>query len=365
MKAVFRVDSSNSIGSGHIIRCITLAKELRKNDFDCSFICRDHPKNISTKIEESGFKLFLLPPIEKKIDEDNLHKDHKRWLGIPQEDDAHQTNEILKSLMPEWLIVDHYSIDHIWQNLTRPYSKHLMVIDDLADRAHNCDLLLDQNFYLDKETRYIDKVPSRCIKLLGPEYALLHEEFSIIRNEINLNKKFSIKNILVFFGGSDNYNLTELAINAIYECFGTNVSINVVLSKNNDNYKDIELISKKNSNLTLFSNLPTLAYLMNEADIAIGAGGTTNWERSCLGLPTLVITIADNQIKTCNHLSKKNYIELIGAAQTVELKDIVSSIKKIQSRKDTLDWSKKLMMLCSGDGSSEVTKHLLKTSNKS
>ena len=137
-----------------------------------------------------------------------------------------------------------------------------------------------------------------------------------------------------------------------------------MLSKNNDNYKSIQLISKKNSNVTLFSNLPTLAHLMNEADFAIGAGGTTNWERSCLGLPTLVITIADNQIKTCSHLSKKKYIELIGTAQTVELRDIVSSIKKIKSRKDILDWSKKLMTLCSGYGSSKVAKHLLKTSNK-
>ena len=239
MKAVFRADSSNIIGSGHIIRCITLAKELRKKDVECIFVCRDHLNNISSKILESEFELVLLPNMQDKYISNNNEINFDEWLGSSLVEDAQETNEILKTLMPEWLIVDHYSINKKWEDMTAKYTKFLMVIDDIADREHSCDILLDQNFYLDKENRYDGKVPKNCVKMLGPKYALLQEDFIKIRDEIESNEitnKTSINNVFIFFGGSDNFNLTELSLLALDKCFDQNVSIDIVLSSKNNNY---------------------------------------------------------------------------------------------------------------------------------
>ena len=116
MKAVFRVDSSNFIGFGHLIRCLTLAKVLRQRGVQCSFICRNHAQNIASKITDSGFRLFLLPRHDETatLAESNLKYD--KWLGCSWQLDAHETDEILHSIQPDWLIVDHYSIDVKWEN---------------------------------------------------------------------------------------------------------------------------------------------------------------------------------------------------------------------------------------------------------
>ena len=173
MQVVFRVDSSLQIGSGHVMRCLTLAEGLRKNGADVIFICRKLTGNLASKISDSGFKVFELKLSDKKIIDDKLF--HSKWLEVTQLLDSEQSKEIIKNIKPDWLIVDHYALDHEWELKLKPYVKYVMVIDDLADRRHECDLLLDQTLGRKKED-YDELVPKLCKMLLGTSFCLLRSE---------------------------------------------------------------------------------------------------------------------------------------------------------------------------------------------
>ena len=139
----FRVDSSTQIASGHLMRCLTLAEKLNCKE-KIIFISRDLPGNISNLILKKGFKLTLL----NNEDLDVSLKGYEKWLTVRQEQDAKETIEAIKNLNLELLIVDSYAIDVKWEKMLRPSVKKIMVIDDLANRKHDCDILLDQNFDL-------------------------------------------------------------------------------------------------------------------------------------------------------------------------------------------------------------------------
>ena len=363
MKAVFRVDSSNFIGFGHLIRCLTLAKELRERGVECSFVCRDHPGNMSAKVIDSGFSVFLLERANEASALKGSDLEYDKWLGCSWQVDADETDEILKSVQPEWLIVDHYSIDVKWEEALAKDYMNLMVIDDIANRDHSCDVLLDQNLFINMKRRYEKHVSSQCLQLLGPKYALLQAEYSQHRVKVKV-RNGSTKNLLIFFGGSDQSNLTELAFLAAHSFGSEFSSINVVMPSASPFYHQVKKLIKPLKKANLHCDLPSLAPLMLEADIGLGAGGATNWERFCLGLPSLVITLAKNQKLVNNDLSKLRLIELIGDAETIKIEQVRAAIRSVLSRRDLADWSKRCMRACSGDGAILVADAILGITKK-
>ena len=358
MKAVFRVDSSSKIGFGHVIRCLTLADALQARGVATTFICRDHDGNITEKITKKNHQLILLK--KEKIEEKRFDKvsEADKWLGAPWNIDLAQTKAHLKKITPDWLIVDHYSIDEKWQSEVIQQCDNLLVIDDLANRNHICNMILDQNYYLDMHKRYNDRVPEDCVQLLGPKYALLQPEFLKLRKETKI-RKLPIKKVMIFFGGSDNFNLTDIAINALEEFLEELESIDIVLPSHNQNYESIKRRADLHEKINLYSDLPSLAPLMQKADLAIGAGGTTNWERFCLGLPSLVILIADNQKNTCVDLHNEKKIRLLGDARNFDEDKLIKGLKAILSYKDYNQWSKTIMSLCPGNGAELVANKIL------
>ena len=137
MNFIFRVDSSSQIGSGHIVRCLTLAKELKKRDYKCKFICRDHNNNLIKKIKKENFEVVTLFNSNKlrAVKRNNTkHSNYYSWIGASLKEDVNQTIDVLKSEKVDWLVIDHYGIDYKWEKKIRPYVKKIMVIDDLANR---------------------------------------------------------------------------------------------------------------------------------------------------------------------------------------------------------------------------------------
>lgn len=358
MKAVFRVDSSNFIGFGHLIRCLTLAKKLRERGVECSFVCRDHPGNIAAKVIESGFSVFLLGRSNEASALKGSDLEYDKWLDCSWKIDADETNEILKSVQPEWLIVDHYSIDVKWEEALAKDYMSLMVIDDIANRDHSCDILLDQNLFINMKRRYEKHVSSQCLQLLGPKYALLQAEYSQRRVKVKV-RNGSNKNLLIFFGGSDQSNLTKLAVLAAHSFGREFSSINVVMPSTSPFYHQVKKLIKPLKNAKFHSDLPSLAPLMLEADICIGAGGATNWERLCLGLPSLVITLAKNQRQVNQDLHQMGLIELIGDSETIEIEQVRTAIRSVLSRRDLGAWSNRCMGVCSGNGATLVAEAIL------
>ena len=366
MKVLFRTDASLQIGSGHVMRCLTLAHTLRQRGADCRFVCRALEGNMLERIRHEGFKVLALPTdsnssIELAADDETL--DHADWLGTRWEVDAEQTIEVVEGKDSDWLIIDHYALDRAWEEKLRLHTGRIMVIDDLANRNHECDLLLDQNMFEDMSVRYQGRLPEKCVQLLGPQYALLQPEYEKLRVKVKLRHQ-PLKHVLIFFGGTDKYNLTGLTLNAL---LNNNISldkIDIVLSQQNSNYIQINDLVDHMSNITLHSNLSSLAPLILNADFAVGAGGATNWERLCLGLPSIVISIAENQKPVSNNLHNMGMIQYIGDAETIRPNDIVSSVKNIMGMDDIHNWSKRCLNICSGKGVSLVSDAIFKLTHE-
>lgn len=334
MLAVIRADASTSIGSGHVMRCLTLAHRLKKEEnAKVVFVMRVLPGNLIGVVEKQGFEVLQLPPANQKYSLSG----YGLWLTVPMEVDAQQTIELLQHYLQEHgcdvvdrLIVDSYALDEQWELMLRPYCREIMVIDDLANRRHDCDILLDQNFYLNKDVRYAGLVPEHCKMLLGPEHALLREEFYEAKKHLR-KRDGNIKNILVFYGGSDLTNENEKAIKALVQLHdeGYSFTADIITGVSNSRRKKIEKICSKYPFFHYYCQVSNMAEFMNQADLMLGAGGSTTWERLYMELPALVTAVAENQIQGCEDCCKAGMINYLGKAKNVTVEIIREAIKQM------------------------------------
>jgi len=296
MKVVFRVDASMQIGTGHVMRCLTLAEELQNKAAEIYFICREMPGHLADFIRDKGHHVYLLSNDEINDQQSRQDSDsYLSWLGVESQQDAIETGEVLKNIEDvDWLVIDHYAIDEQWEAVQRDLVKKILVIDDLANRSHVCDVLLDQNFYHNFKTRYTGLLPDGCEQLLGPAYSLLRKEFRETRKKINrLNKE--VKRLFIFFGGVDASNMTERVLQAIINSDVEKISIDAVIGKTNPHKQQIEKLCATNKNIVLHIQIDDMARMIAQADLCIGSGGTVTWERCCLGLPAIAYSVAENQ----------------------------------------------------------------------
>lgn len=293
MNIAIRVDASLQIGTGHFMRCLTLADTLKQREASIRFICRHLPGYLQGILIEKGYELTLLEGDSTGLFIDDLV--HSHWLASSQERDAQDTVQVLSDRIWEWLVVDHYALDARWESALRQSARQILVIDDIADRQHNCDILLDQNFYTDMYTRYRDKVPLACRLLLGPQYALLRDEFRRQRMDVQV-RIGAVKRVLVFFGGIDAENYTGRVIDVLSDAKREELLVDVVIGMQHPFREQIETSCTEHK-FTCHVQTGNIAGLMAKADLAIGAGGSATWERCCLGLPTIAIATAANQLR--------------------------------------------------------------------
>jgi len=334
-----RVDASTTISTGHVMRCLTLADALAKKGAYVEFICREHEGHLCNLIEMHGFVVHRLPAPIEGFEAETIPF-HAGWLGASWQEDAEQTSDVIKSLgiKPDWLIVDHYALDHRWEEKLRPLVGRIFVIDDLADRNHDCDLLLDQNLIVDMETRYTEMVPAECSMLLGPEYALLQPIYAELHDRIP-PREGPVRRILISFGGADSENLTGRALAAFLSLNRPDIEVDVVLSEGSPYFSAVRERVAGHANIHLYNTLPTLAPLMAKADIAIGAAGTTSWERLCLGLPALVVTLAENQRPIADGLHRKGLVRWLGHKDEVTEQIIKEALTKLIGQAIDDRWS--------------------------
>jgi UDP-2,4-diacetamido-2,4,6-trideoxy-beta-L-altropyranose hydrolase len=322
-KVLIRVDASLQIGTGHVMRCLTLAHALQKKGHEVSFVCREHEGHLTQKISTEGFEVFSLPSSKRLNESSSL--EHAHWLGEDWKKDAVQTLEVMESLSPELLIVDHYALDVEWEKKLRGKVSKIFVIDDLADREHDCDFLLDQT-YGRECCDYEKLVPTFCQLLLGSEYALLRPEFYEWRERsLERRERPTLKNILVSMGGVDPDNYTESVLSSLARSnLNTNITVTVVLGKNSPHINKVrEFAAKMPFDTQVLTEVNNMAEIMTYSDLAIGASGATTWERCCLGLPTLSIILAENQKTIARNL------ERVGAQRVVEAEKVEDLLKSL------------------------------------
>ncbi len=320
----FRADASTVIGTGHVMRCLALAESLRDLGARCIFICRKHEGHRIELIRQHGHQVIALSPIQTRrpTQEKDIYAD---WLGVDWEIDAHETKQALSEQQIDWLIIDHYSLDRKWEKILRIPIRKIMVIDDLANRFHDCDLLLDQNLGR-TEKDYDGLIKANATALIGPKYALLRQEFVRWRDHSLARRlKPMLRSILVNMGGVDKDNQTEKVLEALKTCrLPTEAHITVVMGQNAPWVERVKAAAADMPAPTrVLSGVSNMAEIMASSDIAIGAAGSTSWERCCLGLPTVQLVLAENQKFIANSIS------MAGCAITVNIQDLSTKLPNL------------------------------------
>jgi UDP-2,4-diacetamido-2,4,6-trideoxy-beta-L-altropyranose hydrolase len=305
MLVVFRVNGGSDMGMGHLMRCLALAAALRRQGKKLLFLCNAQARKTLGR---------YLPGTPCRI--------------IPQDissaEDAERCKALLMRLprVPDWLVVDHYGIGKTWEASMRPMARRIMAIDDIG-RAHDCDILLDANVRTTATDAYHGKLPSSCLALLGPRYALLRQGFKQAR--LSGGRKKS-QRIFVCFGGSDPGDMTGRAAMALTDFLPETAGVDIVAGVAYAHKRKLAAVCRKHPGWRLYIDHPKPEALMGKAMLAIGAGGTMTWERCALGLPAIVISIADNQREVCHALAAQGIICYLGHHDQVDKKTLRDSV---------------------------------------
>ncbi|MEB0093254.1 UDP-2,4-diacetamido-2,4,6-trideoxy-beta-L-altropyranose hydrolase [Pseudomonas sp. CCI4.2] len=285
MNVLIRADASHAIGSGHIARCLTLATVLRNSGAQVSFACRLLPGHLLDRLAAQGWRTYGLPAAYAETSDAGQNIE----AALPWQVDI----AALQQLLPvderfDWIIVDHYGLDHQWQTAARQWGLKIAAIDDLANRRHAADLLLDQNFSGTPEA-YDPWTTPACRCLLGPRFAMIRDEFK--RPPVPIRAQ--AKRILVNFGGFDAAGETWKAMLALVDFH--ELEIDFVAGTGNPKGASMQAMASTRPTWRFQAHTEHFAELMAQADLFIGAGGGTSWERAALGLPTVCIAVAANQ----------------------------------------------------------------------
>lgn len=363
MKVVIRADASLQIGIGHVMRCLTLADALKSRGVDVRFICRAHPGHLKDLIKDRGYQVYLLSIIKNYQASGSDDLSHANWLGASWEQDAKEISSIIENINVDWIIVDHYALDARWESSVRKKNCRIMVIDDIADRIHDCSLLLDQT-YNRNEAIYKSLVPDNCLIMTGSEYALLRPEFSGLRKfSLQRRTTLTIEHVLITMGGVDQHNVTSKILDILLKCnFSKNCHISIVLGSTSPWVESIKVDAKKlRWSTDVLVNVDNIAQLMADSDLCIGAAGSTAWERCCLGLPTMMVVTANNQKEIAASLSKTGACIYLGDYSDDDFKErtiskINAYIKDSQLQKSIIESASKVT---NGEGVKFILTQLL------
>lgn len=284
---LIRADGGRHIGGGHVVRSLTLAAHLADRGMTVRFAIRNDEGTFVDRIESAGCDVIRLP--EEPLPGPLLEA---AWPVEMQQRDL----DLLFAASPGRygaVIVDHYGLDAYWEQGIRTSSDRVLAIDDLANRSHDVDLLVDQNWYgATTPDRYDSLVPLGCQQLLGPRYALLQPDYAKARL-VAPPPHHPPQQILVSFGGSDPTGETAKVVTALADPLFAGINVDVVLGNPSAIDDRLRAIIAQRANTTLHIGLPTLAELLGAADLAIGASGSGTWERMCLDVPAIVTTTSE------------------------------------------------------------------------
>jgi UDP-2,4-diacetamido-2,4,6-trideoxy-beta-L-altropyranose hydrolase len=337
-QVVFKTDASIEIGTGHVMRCLSLADVLATNGLNCSFVVSNIAEQTVPALKTSRHEVLI----------SNNLSDSKELF-------SHWPSGV------EWFIVDDYRLSKEFESVCRLWAEHIMVIDDLENRKHDCDLLLDQA-QGKTEQNYNTLVPECCRFLLGTDYALLREEFSLHRSYSLRRSRMEIKKILVSLGGTDPDDLSSIVLQGLSQTHIKSLEVDVVLGPASPNIKNIEsVINSLGLSVKLHIGTENMAELMSSADLAIGAGGISSWERCCMGLPAVLIIVAENQQDNANYLSKIGAASVIDAVSDKITPEVITeSVNTFCANPDNLAlMSQRSSELCDGQGALRTVEFML------
>lgn len=337
---VFRADASAQLGGGHVQRCLTLAQVLRARGWRCGFAVNPGAETVVPGLRDTdGLEVFALEcAMDAEAEAMRIH-----W---PQGVD--------------WLVVDHYRRDITLERACRPWARRILAIDDLADRVHDCDALLDQT--LDRTAdAYAANVPLQCRMLLGSGYALLRPQFAALRDQTLAYRKteMTVRHVLVAMGATDAVNATEAIIDLLRDA-DMQLELDIVLSAYAPHLAGVHAkAAMMDPPGRVRTDVKDMAALMMRADIAIGAAGTTSWERCSLGLPSVLIVTADNQRRIAEALHNAGAAYVCGEWDALDPDRLAEAVRWLcADAAARCDMSARAARVCDGRGAERVADYL-------
>jgi UDP-2,4-diacetamido-2,4,6-trideoxy-beta-L-altropyranose hydrolase len=350
LKVLIRADASPAIGSGHIARCLTLAKALRALGAEVSFACRPLPAELAAQIATQEARLYVLEGEADVLDAaGNADIEALLPWGL---DIAQLSRQLPAHARFDWIVVDHYGLDQQWELAARQWATRVAAIDDLANRLHAVDLLLDASLSA-TEQRYAALLHTPCPLLLGPRYALLREEFQVQARP----GRSEVERVLVNFGGMDAAGQTLKALQALQGFDGLQVT--AVAGRNNPHWQQLQALIARKPHWQLLSYSTDFARLMAAADLFVGAGGGTTWERAALGLPTVCIAVAGNQEANAQALAAAGVHCYLGPAEQVTASALAEAVAVLLQRADLRQqYAHRSQKLVDGHGAQRLARAL-------
>ncbi len=344
MNIFIRADASSDIGSGHIMRCMALARSIRQRGGHVHFICRELPGHLYDLVTDNGYSIDILAA-----------PDHPDQSGLPHRTEIEQTLDILSNQGPaDWLIVDSYELDIQWEQAMRPVTNKILVLDDLPDREHDCDIWINPSLTTPVNDRHAVDYP--CLQ--GPGYAPLQQEFARLRLDPKTPPSLPLR-LLVFPGGADAHDVTSIAIEAAIQFPTTSLGIDVVVGSSNPRADEIKTRCLQYENIRFHHNTRQMAELMQQADLSIGAGGGASWERCCLGLPCILISQNEYQQPVNRYIAAHDAGIDLGPATALSREAVVDAINRfIHSPEKLESFSGNARHLADGLGSERIVRHM-------
>ncbi len=265
--AVFRCDASPTIGAGHVSRCLALAEALTDAGWRVRFVVG--PETVAITPNVASYDPHVLPAAEDDV----------------------QAIQSEAGEAADLIVVDHYGRDAAFEAACRPFAHTILAFDDMTGRDHDCDIILDAA--AKGPEQYRRHVPEGCQVLAGPAYAIVRKAFIAARPAaLARHDGRAVLNILVSCGATDPFNVTATVLDALAD-LPADVRVTAVLSSKAAHLDTVR--RNLRPQMTLVTDAGNMAELMTQADLAIGAPGTTSYERAVLGLPSILVTLADNQ----------------------------------------------------------------------
>lgn len=354
MNILIRADASLRIGSGHVMRCLTLARQLQLRGAQITFACRELAGNLNQHIIQAGFALLSLPDLPggepASMSAETLIDQREDWLAVMAAAGV--------AAEWDWVVVDHYGLDAGWEQLALVHCRQLLALDDLANRPHVAQLLLDSGFYPDPAQRYGGLLAPATHLLAGPKYALLRPEFAERRLQC-VRRQADVSRLLVSFGGVDRFGATAAVLTALTHRDMTGLQLDCVVNSGFAGLDEIERLAAEHAWLRLHYGTSDMAGLMAAADIFIGAGGGTSWERCCLGMPAIVLTLAANQQPGASSLAEAGVQLYLGRFEDFQPEQLLDALNLLQhNRYLRQSLSLQASRLLDGRGSERVAARL-------
>lgn len=343
-RVLFRVDSGAALGAGHLVRCLALAQQFAEEGAQVAFVCRPLPGALLDLPKQANYVVHVLPDSVQML-----------------EDDAHETARFAKQWQATLLVVDHYGLDARWEGVLQETVGGVLAIDDLANRPHVCQWLLDQNDCRPESGRYVPWVPADARLLLGPRFALLRPEFRAARSRC-APRNGQLQRLVVFFSGSDESNETAKALHGLVLLGPPPWQVDVVIGAAHPDTAGIAALCAQNG-WQLHCQVPYMADLLATADLSLGSAGSASWERCVLGVPALVVELAENQREVIHALQQHGCVKVLGESWQLAPQHYAEVLQALRSD-ELATMSLAAWGWIDADGARRVVQSVLETMNE-